>query len=660
MKKSIVWVMMLAVMANATVLTLKNEYVYFSITKDGTLGNKKDFPGIQYDAKGKGNFKKKGDYLQPGIPYEYYALNIDGKLYTVNNAVGIDYNSNRALIKNILIERKGKTKVTVSTEIDSKVELKQSYILSPRKEYIKIDVTLKNIGDYVIKKLYYARGIDPDSDNIGSTSSASSYNYRGLKAYLPKDLVFSESLKTKKPIGLYSNSIIQHNTSVTHPWKDNPIEIMKGLNEAKEDDGTINIAFVVGRLAVGEIKQFTFYYLFGKKIDDVMQDLDPKVGFSEAAPSLINISYKYIDSCKEVESASYVVTNANSKSKVKYYNGFLRFDNIPEGVQIKTKGETFSQERRGSSKVLKYEYGKSYQYTICRDKTYREKDALEIVASIKPRNPKEKMLKGQDRFIIKLIPKPRKITFKIDTDILKIPLSKLESSNPIPINIFANGHKVSAEEYRKFKLDIQANGQGIDGEQIEIGGYPTIQLRPKMLLGLIPMYCLVKTDKKLPVTIVTKQGIFPGDESSATLSVEIVKDMTLWEQCRLLVFAVLSTLLLFWYLLRLYKKDRFCSNQKIEKYRIYDDGEIVRAHAPIKFSKKVNWWQMFMPNRRSWARIDNLLFYATTNCSSVYLAKHTQERIEIDGAKIDDPGKRDEKVFANSKLSITKEEYIIK
>ena len=151
---------------------------------------------------------------------------------------------------------------------------------------------MHNNGMVNLKNIQYARGLDPDQDipttyntlnRIGHTffSPTSGGSVVRPVDVSPSNIAWSEGKNSQLSIALYSVDPVKHNTCISSPWTTEPSDILsrkcglpeqpiydrpRGIFGSDYSDSSINIAFAIGNLKVGEKKVFSYKYLFDKSI----------------------------------------------------------------------------------------------------------------------------------------------------------------------------------------------------------------------------------------------------------------------------------------------------------------------------------------------------------------------------------------------------------
>lgn len=270
--------------AYAVPVFLKGDFISTQITDDGTLGNSALSPGLLHDPTGSGDFSLNDDYLQPGTPWEFFAVKINGAVYDNFN------NSGRPdLLQGSVIDQTnfqfdnqafyvgGNELVTVTTTTG----------FNNDDENIQFITTLTARVD--LEDVEFVRGIDPDPD-INRFGSFQTLNTKGLDLnndgdydddgeISPDKLVSSVGLSSGQAIGLYTDSTIASNTGIGFNSSDpaDPSFFLNGGTEASGSiaDLLIGLAFAVGDLSAGESIDLTYSYVFGDSLNTISIPVNP-------------------------------------------------------------------------------------------------------------------------------------------------------------------------------------------------------------------------------------------------------------------------------------------------------------------------------------------------------------------------------------------------
>jgi VCBS repeat-containing protein len=265
---------------------LRNAYVRFGYSDDGTLGygsNAK--PGIQYDKDGTRTFLDTADFLTPGSPFEFFSVTANGSTKTNNNSSYTSPGMATTLTNSSLTTSGADTYGSVTyVSYNGSLKITQIYTLGATSQVISFQVTMENTGASTISGVKYARGIDPDVDSNGLAGSTSNTNnVRGSGSIAATDIVLGTGPVSGRVIGLYSNSSFTHNTAVTG-WTTDPSTYLAGTTVGNGDK-TIGVGFDLGSFVAGQVKSFSFAYVFAASAASLQASVD-EVPVSNAAPTL--------------------------------------------------------------------------------------------------------------------------------------------------------------------------------------------------------------------------------------------------------------------------------------------------------------------------------------------------------------------------------------
>ena len=269
---------------------LRNAYVRFGYSDDGTLGyGGTAKPGIQYDKDGTRSFLDTADFLTPGSPFEFFSVTANGSTKTNNNRSYTSPGMTTTLADSSVTTSGADTYGSITyVSYNGSLKITQIYTLGATSQVISFQVTMENTGASTISGVKYARGIDPDVDSNGLAGSTSSTNnVRGSGSIAATDIVLGTGPVSSRVIGLYSNSTFTHNTSVTG-WTTDPSTYLAGTTVGNGDN-TIGIGFDLGSFVAGQVKSFSFAYVFAASAASLQASVD-QVPVSNAAPTLTTLA----------------------------------------------------------------------------------------------------------------------------------------------------------------------------------------------------------------------------------------------------------------------------------------------------------------------------------------------------------------------------------
>ena len=252
--------------AQAANQILVNEYVKAGVNETtGTLGSGGGTsPGLLYDSTGTGTFNTGYDYLTPGTPYEGFSVKGFSSansllFYTHNN--NADYMASSPITGAWIGTPSAASAIWASTS-NANFNLQHSYSLPSGKQYLDINTQIE--AKVAIPNLYFARFIDPDA-RAAAGDSSSTDNVRGYGVIPKTNVVFSEALSSRYALGLYSTASTGVNASISPGWSSNPTDYYDNVNaqDVQRGDYTIGMAFYSSGLAVGDIVNYRYAYIFG-------------------------------------------------------------------------------------------------------------------------------------------------------------------------------------------------------------------------------------------------------------------------------------------------------------------------------------------------------------------------------------------------------------
>lgn len=244
-------------------LILQGNYIRTGVSSNGTLGvGGNTSPGFVFDASGTGTFNPANDYLTPGSPFEGFSVSYAGTSVLLNN----NASPTTASIGSIT----SPSVATAGPDYDQAVvwngtnagafTLEHVYALENESQRLDITTTITALADLTDVK--FARWIDPDSGGM------SSINTRGNTSLgiAEKDWVNSVSETNGATLGLYTDSLIPHNSAITM-WTTDPATYTVGSGNAN-GDLTIGLGFDIGSLATGEAAVLKYAYAVAADSND--------------------------------------------------------------------------------------------------------------------------------------------------------------------------------------------------------------------------------------------------------------------------------------------------------------------------------------------------------------------------------------------------------
>lgn len=247
---------------------LLNEYVKAGVNElTGTLGSGGNTsPGLLYDNTGTGTFNTSYDYLTPGTPFDGYTVRLEDssgtliRTYTNNNS-----GNTRAITGAWVGSPSSSSAIWSGTNSD--FDIQHTYSLPSGQKYIDIDTQITS--NIIIPKLWFGRFIDPDARAAAGDSSETD-NVLGYGAIPRYNVAFSEAIASRYALGLYS-SASNVRAGIT-AWSTDPKAYYANNatgygsytdNTYGRGDDTIGLGFLVENVAVGDIINFRYAYIFG-------------------------------------------------------------------------------------------------------------------------------------------------------------------------------------------------------------------------------------------------------------------------------------------------------------------------------------------------------------------------------------------------------------
>ena len=247
---------------------LLNEYVKAGVNElTGTLGSGGNTsPGLLYDNTGTGTFNTSYDYLTPGTPFDGYTVRLEDssgtliRTYTNNNS-----GNTRAITGAWVGSPSSSSAIWSGTNSD--FDIQHTYSLPSGQKYIDIDTQITS--NIIIPKLWFGRFIDPDARADAGDTSATD-NVLGYGAIPRYNVAFSEAISSRYALGLYS-SASNVRAGITGWSTDPKAYYANGTtgygsytdNTYGQGDDTIGLGFLVENVAVGDIINFRYAYIFG-------------------------------------------------------------------------------------------------------------------------------------------------------------------------------------------------------------------------------------------------------------------------------------------------------------------------------------------------------------------------------------------------------------
>ncbi|MCB1897891.1 MAG: PEP-CTERM sorting domain-containing protein [Rhodocyclaceae bacterium] len=280
--------------ALATPITINNNYVQFTVSDDGTLGNNTIRPGLIYDPSGTATFDQNTDYVAPGTPFEGFGVRVGtgGLLFNSNSTSGGSVGSSEAFAMTSLTDVSGTVAdfaIRWTGTMAGTMAIEHLFFMNAGDERINMRTTVTALSDLVNVRI--SRAVDPDPDN-NATGSATTQNQRGIDANNDGDyvdagdvsqsnFVGSIGLISGRPLGLFSDSAYTHNTGIVFSCcsiTDPDVYLAGGHTSSSTSDHGIGIAFNIGDLAAGEQAVLNYAYVMGGSLATIDLPENPTTG----------------------------------------------------------------------------------------------------------------------------------------------------------------------------------------------------------------------------------------------------------------------------------------------------------------------------------------------------------------------------------------------
>jgi hypothetical protein len=247
---------------------LQNEYIKAGVNElTGTLGSGGNTsPGLLYNNAGTSTWNTSYDYLTPGSPFEGFTVRIEDSAGTL---IRTYTNNNAGNMRNVTGAWVGTPSASsaVWSGSTSDFNLQHTYSLPSGQKYIDIDTRIDAL--VAMPKLWFGRFIDPDAVAAAGDSSATD-NVLGYGAIPRTNVVFSEATVSRYALGLYS-AAPNVKAGITG-WSTDPKAYYANgtagygsytANTYGRGDDTIGLGFYMSNVAVGDIVNFKYAYIFG-------------------------------------------------------------------------------------------------------------------------------------------------------------------------------------------------------------------------------------------------------------------------------------------------------------------------------------------------------------------------------------------------------------
>jgi len=355
-----------------------------------------------------------------------------------------------------------------------------------------------------------------------------------------------------------------------------------------------------------------YFYLKSNILSILGKDCsDSKVSGEMQSPTgeTLSLSYVWADQMEEGVKASLVVTSDDDSSDGHYK---ITASGLPKGVELRLLGKTLSQQQ--PSVDIDIRHGVPVEIAFLRNRDFRE-DKKFTVKLTGATDRKIKWLTHEAAYTIQ--PVPRNISGHLSGLPWSVPVNELESLKPAILNVTADKKQVAADEL----IAWEVYGQ-VDGFNLEISRDAKLQgfeITPKAKWGFV---CFTKTGV-MPVKLTVK-GPFPGEETEITANVTI-QDINWWEKWQGFIFSIITILLLVWYLIGLWRKDRFSRMAQIH----YEEKMALRKQSTGKFTDLLagNWFSRYMiPYVPEKKLVRDIVFQAGSSDGQIIIPKKQQRQ----------------------------------
>ncbi len=439
--------------------------ITFSINDaSGTIGTGLDTQksGLRYE---------KNDYLNKiGIPFEFFSLKVDSKVYANDNAenykeawppVGSRTNTKNLPTK-VFQDDNNIIAVTTKERLFSithrytldKVDLTGN--ISDKE--ISIDVTVKNLSSRALG-MTYTRGMDMDPPDIDTDNSM---GYRN--GIIPKkNLVYTISAKNpgKYPLSLYSHDSVTHYGAILafgkhkEGCKYDPDEIKFKNRKRFSGDGVIYMIFELGTLKAGEEKSFSLSYYLDDNLEALVKRLRAKDPKLQTDKSLISFKMRHHNQLEPKNTALQSIKLFSKNPDYRKTNDkfvirmSLKKGKMPEGVKIMVGKGSKAQELKSKDVVLdqKFAFDEDIPVFAIYDKQWKDEKSSELKYVLEISKNRSK---GSEKFHTNI--SLEFIPLKNDTIVADIEGEKLKFKVP-----YGGGREYDKIDSRSFIVNSKAN-----------------------------------------------------------------------------------------------------------------------------------------------------------------------------------------------------------
>lgn len=260
-------------MAVASPVTLDGNFIKTAVNDVGTLGSGGTAsPGLLYDKTGTANFSDNNDYLTPGTPYDYFGVK-SAETGLVGNANSFGSNPIVKVSGPINLSVGSVNSATWTGEYEGFFNIVNTYTFNDNSQRIDVSTTITALQN--LTNVQFARSIDPDPD-VNTFGNYDTQNSLGNVALglAESDWAYSLGTSTGLPLGLYTNSVIEHNAGIVSSWGDissdaaDPTKILAGINDG-DGDFALALGFNIGSILAGQAIKLDYSYVMGLSKDTV-------------------------------------------------------------------------------------------------------------------------------------------------------------------------------------------------------------------------------------------------------------------------------------------------------------------------------------------------------------------------------------------------------
>lgn len=621
-----------SLIASSKVEVLDNGFIKFSIDAYSTFGKTVgsqgnpdvEYPGMQFDPKGKGNYKPSLDYLNSaGIPFEFFSLKVDSDIYVNDNSSGHKSLKKTKKTKknssNILgtLEKK-QNKIFTLTKVANVFVIEHKYTLSKNSIYIDIEVKVKNLSN-TKRRFLYARGIDTDPGEVETISQ------RGYGDISARDIIYTIGKKYKLPLALVSRDDITHNTSVlefgARGLVYDPSYLIRG-KYGKFNDDVIYIAFDIGKLEPNQSKTFKFKYLFGNNIKEAVKALNIKT------KDTLNYDVSFLPQEEyHLENTKPVTFKMN---KIKNATAMLKTEDIPDGIQIKVNDINITNEY----KKVNFKKGK-FSVSIYKNSQYKESSVKTAYLYFTFKVGEQETI---EKLPITITPVPRTLTLKSNQELLEIPFQELNNYPNLTLTLWDNERQITGEEFKQFSFDLKSDHLDYNLEIDKENNQYIFSVEPDALT------CLTKAGN-YEFSPINVDGVYPNENIQGKINVQIL-DTDWWTKCKKTIFITLLSLFSMWYIYGLLVKKRFADRKKIIKYH---KGKKIGAKI---LKRQVDIIQKITPYKPETVLVWGMKLIATRDSNTIQLEKKSQKKgMKISGVPLMDPGSYNFDIYTNNEIT---------